>query len=417
MQKSVVVCGGGVIGLTSALRLAQAGHRVTLLEREPEGGDSCSLGNAGYVSVNHVIPLAAPGMGKVMLQGLGRPRRPFYVQPRLDPAFWRWSWLFLRAGTPARVAAAAPLLRDLALASRSWYEGFARTHGNAFDLALRGHFNICRTEAALAELAAESRFLREHGVEAEVLTAAETARRQPGVRMAIVGSVFYPADSHLHPPALIAALVAAVKALGVDLRWSTAVTGWRTAAGRVAAAVTAAGEVAADEFVLAGGSWSTGLAGQLGLRLPIEAGKGYSLTLPRPPSWPGATMTCVESRVGVSPTADRLRFAGTMELTGLNDVLRPERVEQIIRSVPEYFPEWRESDLAGIQPWFGRRPLSADGLPYIGRFGPQPNLIAACGHSMLGMSLAPATAQLVAELVGEEKPSFPLPLLSPDRYR
>ena len=414
--KSVVVCGGGIIGLTCAYFLAREGCQVTLVERNAEGGDSCALGSAGYISPSHLIPLAAPGMMTMALKRMRDPRSPFYMKPRLDPEFLRWGWLFWRAANASRVARAAPLMRDLCLGSRAWFEDFAATTGNAFAFEKRGLYNICRTEHGLAHEIEVAKLIQEHGVEAKVFDAAETARRHPGLNLSTIGSVFFPVDCHLVPRRLVDALVAGLKQMKVDLRWNTEVTGWRTASGKIAAAQTATGEITGDEFVLAGGSWSPGMLQSLGLRMPIQAGKGYSLTMENPRQMPSAPMTCLEARIAITPMGGALRFGGTMELSGMNDTLRPERVRQIIETVPHYLPDFREIDFTGIKPWFGRRPVSPDGVPYIGRFKSQSNLIAACGHAMLGVTMAPATALIVAELVAGRKPSYPMALLNPDRY-
>ena len=176
------------------------------------------------------------------------------------------------------------------------------------------------------------------------------------------------------------------------------------------------GEFAADEFILCGGSWSPVLARELGLKIPIQAGKGYSLTLTQPRELPQLCSIFTEARVAVTPMGASLRFGGTMEIAGLNEDINPVRVQGIIKSVPKYFPKFTPEDFDGIQPWRGLRPCSPDGLPYLGRTAKFSNLILATGHAMMGMSLSPITGQLVSEIVSGEKPSFDLNLLSPDRF-
>jgi D-amino-acid dehydrogenase len=152
------------------------------------------------------------------------------------------------------------------------------------------------------------------------------------------------------------------------------------------------------------------------IRLPLQAGKGYSLTIPQPRFKLTKSLILTERRVAATPMGDQLRFGGTMEISGINDRIRPERVQQIKDAVPFYFPDFTAEDFAGVQPWYGLRPVTPDGLPYIGRFGRNPNLVAACGHAMLGVTMAPSTGLLVAEILGGRKPSIPLELLTPDRY-
>ena len=187
-------------------------------------------------------------------------------------------------------------------------------------------------------------------------------------------------------------------------------------AGKIAAVQTLKGEFSADEIILCGGSWSPLLAHQLGLKIPIQAGKGYSLTLPQPRELPQLCSIFTEARMAVTPMGSSLRFGGTMEIAGLNEDINPARLRGILKAVPKYFPEFAMDDFLGIQPWRGLRPCSPDGLPYLGRTTQFSNLILATGHAMMGMSLSPITGQLVGEIVSGEKPSFDLSLFSPDRY-
>jgi len=154
----------------------------------------------------------------------------------------------------------------------------------------------------------------------------------------------------------------------------------------------------------------------LGLRLPLQAGKGYSLTLPKPRFRITKPFILTERKVAVTPMGDTLRFGGTMEIAGHNDRLRPERIEQIKAGVMAYLPEFTAADFAGIKPWFGYRPVSPDGMPYIGRSGRFGNLTVACGHAMLGVTLAPVTGRLVGDVLLGRKPTVDLTLLNPNRY-
>jgi D-amino-acid dehydrogenase len=416
-SKSVIVCGGGIVGLSCAYALAREGWSVTVVERNAEGADSCAQGSAGYVSPSHVVPLAAPGMVWNGLKWMLSSKSPFYIKPRLDADLLRWGWLFARSCTPEHTVRAAPVLRDLALTGRRLFVELAAKTGNSFELRQEGLLNLCKTQECLDhESHGLARLANELGVEARVLDAKQTAEQEPGARMEVAGSVYFPVDAHLTPRKFMPALIALLREMGVAFQWNTAVNGWKTAGGRVTAVSTTGGDLAADEFVLAAGSWSPDLIRGLEIRLPLQAGKGYSLTIPQPRFKLTKSLILTERRVAATPMGDQLRFGGTMEISGINDHIRRERVQQIIDAVPHYFPDFTAADFAGVQPWFGLRPVTPDGLPYIGRFGRHPNLTAACGHAMLGVTMAPSTGLLVAEILGGRKPSISLEMLSPDRY-
>jgi len=415
--KRVVVIGGGIVGLCVAHAARARGHEVVVVERERDGGDSCSLGNAGLITPSHFIPLAEPSKITKALTSFLDSRSPFYLRPRLDPELVRWGALFLRASAPKRAAAAAPLLRDLLMESRALHVALAAELGDAQQLVQRGLLMLCRTQAGLDEEAHIAERARALGMPAEVCSAARAAELDPGARMRIVGAVHYPLDSHLVPTLLVSALVDALRARGVEFQWRCEATGLRAANGRVLALRTSAGEFAGDEYVLAAGSWSPGLLRGLGLRLPMEPGKGYSLTHPSPSQLPQLPSVLVEASMAVTPMAGALRLAGTMELSGMTSADRPERIRQIVDGFVSYFPDFRAQDFARLTPWRGRRPCSPDGLPYIGRSAGIANLTLATGHAMLGVSLAPITGELIAQLISDEKPSLALAALSPDRYR
>lgn len=416
-DKSVIVCGGGIVGLCAAYYLAREGCRVTIVERHAEGHDHCAIGSSGYVSPSHVIPLAAPGMVWKGLKWMLNSRSPFYIQPRLDTELMRWGWHFWRASTDRRVARAAPILRDLCLHSQGLFEELNDVTGDKSEYRRDGLLNLCRTQQGLDDEAnGLARIANELGVEARVLDAAQTAALGLGVKLDIAGSVYFPIDAHLTPARFTTALTTLLKEMGVGFQWSTTIYGWRTVGRRIAAAQSTAGDLIADEFVLTGGSWSSGMIAGLGLRMPMQAGKGYSLTLPNPRLRITKPFILKERRVAVTPMGGTLRFGGTMEIAAHRDRVRPERVEQIIAGALAYMPEMTPADFAGVKPWFGYRPVSPDGLPYVGRFNRYANLTAACGHAMLGVTLAPGTGRLVAEIIAGRKPSVDLTLLNPDRY-
>jgi D-amino-acid dehydrogenase len=389
---------------------------VTVLERGPESGDSCSLGNAGMIVPSHFVPLAAPGMLAYGIKQLPNPESPFWIRPKPTTELVDWGLKFMKAATQEHVDKSAPLLRDLNNLSRAEYEALAAAFGNEFGLVKRGLLMLTKTQHALDEETAMAQKARALGIPAEVLTPEATAKLDSSVTMDIAGSVYFPNDCHLSPGKLVAGLKRRLRERGVRFVYEAGVYGWITKHGEVAAALTRAGKFEADQFVLAGGAWSPEAAQGLRLKLPMQAGKGYSITLENPRQLPELCSIFVEARVAVTPMGSSLRVGGTMEIAGNDLSVNPRRVAGIIKSVPRYFPAFSESDFTDLPTWSGLRPVSPDGLPYLGRPASWDNVIVATGHAMMGLSLGPVTGKLVGELLADEPTSVSLGALSPDRF-
>lgn len=414
--KSILVVGGGIIGLCTAYYAMRKGHRVTVLERGAASHDSCALGSAGMIVPSHFVPLAAPGMVAMGLRMMWHPESPFCIRPRFSGALLDWALKFCRAANAEHVRRSSPLLRDLNLASRRCFEELAALPDQDFGLVKRGLLMLCQTAHTFEEEARAAEDAKRLGIPAEVLTPEETARLEPNIRMSIAGAVYFSQDCHLTPHRLMASLTHLLQKGGVTFSWGTELTGWAATRSRIEAARTNQGEITADEYVLAGGSWSPEALRGLNIRLPLQAGKGYSLTLPSPRSLPAICSILTEARVAVTPMGSALRFGGTMEVTGLDQSINQSRVNGIIKSVPNYFPDFGPEDFSGLPVWCGLRPCSPDGLPYLGRLEHYANLSVATGHAMMGLSLGPITGKLLAEILSDETPSIDLRLFSPDRY-
>ena len=414
--RSVLIIGGGVVGLCTAYACARSGLQVPVLEREAPGHLGCSWGNAGMVVPSHFIPLAAPGMVGLGLRMLLNPEGPFAMRPGLNPDLLTWAWRFWRAANAEHVRRSAPLLRDLSLASRAAFEQLAGELPE-FGLTRRGLLMLCKEEHTLHEEAEVAKTARTLGIQAEVLSPSEVQALDPALEMKVAGGVYFPQDCHLDPARLMTGLTKKLTEFGVEIRSNASVTGWRSRGERIEGATTPTGEFSADEYVVAGGAWSGDLLKQLGLSLPLQAGKGYSVTMPQPPQLPELCSILIEARVAVTPMGGALRFAGTMELGKADLSINPRRVKGMLQSIGAYFPAYAPEQFAGLPVWSGLRPCSPDGLPYIGRTRRFGNLSIAAGHAMMGVSLAPVTGELVAsELAGEPSPLLS-PALSPDRYQ
>jgi D-amino-acid dehydrogenase len=437
MTKRILIVGGGVIGLFCAYFAVRAGHRVTLLERNELNRDMASLGNAGMIVPSHFVPLATPDNVKFGLRNVLNPESPFYIRPRVDKALLDWGLKFMRAANPAQIARAERLLRDMSLASRAHYEQLATEMD--FGLVKKGLLMLCNTAEGLHHEAAFAQHANALGVPAEVLTAEQTRALDPGVSFDIAGAVHFPHDCHLSPGRLIAELTRWLEAHGVDIQYGRTQTGWQLQNGRVVALQSMQTDMLgvmwaqgvkhpdalpgftshdADEYVIAGGAWSDGVARPLGAELPLQGGKGYSLTLAKPRQLPQLCAILVEARAAVTPMGDTLRVGGTMEIAGLDESINPRRVRGIIKSFVKYYNAFAPQDFEAVKPWRGLRPVSPDGLPYIGRLPGHPNVCVAAGHAMLGLSLAPVTGALISEIIGDHQPALAIDpvLLAPGRF-
>lgn len=397
MAKDVSVVGAGVIGLCAAAELAEAGHRVTVFDRQPEAAERCSTGNAGMVVPSHVIPLAAPGMIGLGLRMLLNPKGAFRIRPRLDPEQLRWMLKFWRSANQANVERGGPALRDLSLLSRKRFIELGQQ--DDFGLVQRGLLMVCRDASTLAAEGHMVEFARRLGLAAEMLDPEGLQRVDPAIRYAAVGAVYFPDDCHLDPMRFLASLRRRVRDSGGTIVYDQGMVRADTLEG--------------DAVVLAGGVWTRDLGVQIGLCLPLIAGKGYSMTLDAPARLPEVCSILVEGRVAVTPMGNQLRVGGTMEIGGDEGTIDPRRVAAIADSFCEFVPGFPRDSFGGQAVWHGLRPCSPDGLPYIGRQG---RYVVAAGHAMMGLSLAPATGVVVRELVEERPTTVNLEAFAPARF-
>jgi D-amino-acid dehydrogenase len=412
----MVVIGGGVVGVSSAYYLARAGWDVTLLDK----GEVCSgssYGNAGLIVPSHVVPLAAPGVWWQGVKWMLNPDSPFYIKPRASLELARWLWQFRAACTPARMRQAMPLLRRLSVESLALYRELAQELDQkaGVDVGFRqaGSMTVFFTAEGVAHGREEARLLAAAGVPVEVLDGAAARAAEPTLRPGVVGALLCREDALLVPDRFVKGLAQLVASLGARIVTGAEAIGFRTAGDRITAVETTRGAVPADAVVLAAGAWSPAVGRVLGLRIPIQPAKGYSLTYRRPARGPAIPLLPAEGRFSVTPMGEFLRFGGTLELAGMDLSINRRRVEALRRKALECIEGTEDLELLEI--WRGLRPCTPDGLPLVGRsrFG---NLVLAAGHAMVGMSLGPVTGKLVARLVAGAALPADLRLLDPDRF-
>lgn len=413
-MSKVLIIGAGIMGLSTAYYLHKKGHQVTIINKG-EIRDSCSLGNAGMIVPSHFVPLASPGMITQGIRWMFDAKSPFYVRPSLNIELLKWGLKFMKNANQKQVSKAAIPLRDLSLLSKKLYQELAGTADFDFELSNHGILAFYKTEKAAEEEAHLAAKGNELGLDMAVLDAAACKKLQPKLNLDVLGAVHYRCDSHLYPTKLIAALTRYLEKNGVEIRRGEEVQQLVKQGGKITAVRTEKGMLEADHYVLATGSWSPAIAKTAGLNISIMPGKGYSFMEPEMEERMTIPALLCEARVAITPMNGGLRFGGTMELDKINERVDMKRVKGIVASVPKYFPDLNPLLPKSEQVWFGFRPSSPDGLPYIGRTKKLSNLIVATGHGMMGLSLGPATGFLVSQLIAEQVPEMDIAMFSPDR--
>lgn len=413
-RDDVLILGAGVIGLSCALELLKAGRGVTVIDAGHVGGGA-SHGNCGTITPSHATPLASPGMISQALRWMLQPDAPLYVKPRFDPGLAHWLLRFAaRCNAPDYRASARPKAA-LLNASRVLLETNIRDEGLECEFVAEGLTYVYRDPRSLDAAAGLVAALSEFGVSAEILDAARLARDEPALREGMAGGVFFPDDAVLRPDRLVAELARRVRERGGVIVEHDAATGFtRDTEGRITRVHTPQGERAADQVVFACGAWSPLLSRQLDLRLPIQPGKGYSITYSRPSLAPRRPLVLRERSVCVTTWGSGYRLGSTMEFSGYDTRLNRVRLDALARGAAEYLREPVGAEVH--EEWYGWRPMTWDDLPIIGFAATVPNLMLAIGHGMMGVSMSAITARLVAELLAGRPTSLDPAPCSPRRF-
>jgi D-amino-acid dehydrogenase len=411
----ILIIGAGIIGLSSAYYLRKQGHQVVILDKG-DLQDNCSFGNAGMIVPSHFVPLAAPGMISQGIRWMLNSKSPFYVKPSLNKDLVSWGLKFMKYANDAHVASSAEPLRDLSLLSKQLYEDLSKEPGFDFGLVNNGILAFYKTEKAAEEEAHLAAAGRKLGLDMVVLNAAECKALQPDLELDVLGAVHYKCDAHLYPGKLMKALMSFLSKDGVKIIRNHEVTDIESDGSRITKVWTGDKVWNADHYVLATGSFSPALAKMAGIKLSIMPGKGYSFMEDDPDHKMTIPALLCEARVAITPMNGQIRYGGTMELAKMNDKVNLKRVEGILESIPKYFTNLKPKMPQVDKIWYGFRPASPDGLPYIGRNTRLNNLVIATGHGMMGLGLGPATGLLVSQLINETKPTMNLQPFNPSRF-
>lgn len=413
-QGRVVIVGAGVVGACSAYYLRQAGFEVTIVD-QATFGRACSHGNCGLISPSHALPLAMPGAVKKTLPMMFKKAAPMRVAPRLDPGLWLWLTKFALRCKEAPMLHSAAGRHALLQSSITLYRQMLADEGFDCEWEDRGALFVYKTQEAMDGYAKTDAWLQQFGLGAERIDGDELVRREPALKPGVAaGAWFYEIDAHLRPNKLMLGLRATLEKMGVTIHENTAVTGIAKENGRARAVKTATGEIEADHVVLALGAWTPKLNHLIGAKVPIQPGKGYSMTMPRPSICPAIPMVFQEHKVAVTPFQTGYRIGSTMEFTGYDTTINPARLAAIKAGAAVYLQEPTSEPVE--EEWFGWRPMTYDGKPIIDTAPSMPNVTVAAGHNMLGLSMGAATGKLVSEMLSGDEPHLDLAHFAINRF-
>ena len=406
----IVVLGAGLIGVASAWFLAEDGHEVIVVDRQPGPARETSFANGGQISTSHAEPWANPSTPLKVLQWLGREDSPLLWRLRADATQWDWGLRFLRECTPDRTRANIRAILALALDSRTRLKALRRTLGLDYDCLERGILHYYTDAAEFAHAIPQAELMRQYGCDRVVKSGAECIAIEPALKdsiIPIVGGTWTEDDESGDAQQFTAALAERGLAKGVTFLYDSAVAGIETDGGRFAAVRLANGErLVADACIVALGSYSPLLLRPLGIRIPVYPAKGYSITIPLAPDSPAPSVSLTDdgAKLVYSRLGNRLRVAGTAEFTGYDTRINPARIDPLVRRVKQVFPGL---DVRGdaVEPWTGLRPATPSNVPLIGATR-VPGLYVNTGHGTLGWTLAVGSGRLLADRVAGRVPSI-----------
>ncbi|WP_394332235.1 NAD(P)/FAD-dependent oxidoreductase [Aquimarina aggregata] len=413
MNKKVIVIGGGIIGLCTAYYLHKAGHQVTIIDKSTMDFGA-SYVNAGYLSPSHIIPIAAPGVMKKGLKWMFDSSSPLFIKPRFNLNFLRWSLAFNNSCSQKNVYRGVPAIKDIAVLGRDLYSEIKNEEKFKFQLEQKGLLMICQTDKMLEEETGVAEIAKKEGLPIQELTPNDLKELEPNVSINAKGAILYKCDAHTTPGMFMEEMKTYLQNAGVVFRKNETVKDIKFKNDTIISLKTTNTTYSADEFVLAAGSWSHLLSKKIGLKLLLEAGKGYRINSERKLGIKYPAILA-EAKVAITPMHGFTRFAGTMEIAGINHNVNPIRIEAIANATKRYYPEITLTPEEKKTAASGLRPVSPDGLPYIGKSQKCNNLTIATGHAMMGWSMGTATGKLVSEIISDKKTSLSLDAYHPDR--
>jgi len=414
-MSEVTIIGGGVIGLSTAYYLNKVGYTVTVIERG-DISDGCSFGNMGYISPSHFVPLASPGIISQGLKWMLSASSPFYIKPRLNLDLMKWGYHFWKSSTAETVEKNSPHLNNILQFSRKLVDDLRNDIGDTFSMETIGCLMMCKQQKTLDHefhLADDAEIF---GLKVDRLLKDQVQALEPDVEIDVAGAVLFKDDCHFNPGKMMLALKSYLDSKGVTFQLNTTVTGFEKANKKITAVITDKGKFSCEQIIVATGSWLPVIAKMMGISLLLQPGKGYSYTYPFVEKNIKYPAILVDGRCAITPWGNELRIGGTMELSGINNSVLVKRMEGIYNSATNFYPGLKIDFPPTDKIWNGLRPVTPDGLPYIGRHSAYDNVIIAGGHAMLGISEGTGTGKLVTEIVQRKTTSIDIKAFKVERF-
>jgi len=405
-EQNIHIVGGGIIGLCTAWYLVQDGYTVTIVDRN-DFSDGTSFGNAGMIVPSHFVPMATPGVITQGLKWLMDSKSPFYIKPRLNLDLMQWLWHFAQSANQKQVEKAMPLLYAFNKYSKDLYKEISKSKGFDFGFEEKGLLMLYQTQKQAEKEEILANQAHQLGIKAKIFNSRELSQLEPDMDLNVRGGIYFPGDAHLYPNKFITQMIAALKLRGVVFTINKEIIDFKTKNTKIVALVDKKGDlIPVDRVVLSSGSWTGLLLKKVGVKIHLQDGKGYSVTIKKPSLCPRIPTILSESKVAITPMGEDLRIGGTLELSGLSPKINQSRVAGILESIPAYYKNLSMPVNNQTKIWKGYRPCTPDGMPYIGKSETLSNLIVGTGHGMMGLSLGAATGKLISEIVNNQQPTL-----------
>ncbi|MEP6596707.1 MAG: FAD-dependent oxidoreductase, partial [Ginsengibacter sp.] len=382
-NESVIIIGGGITGLCTAYYLLKNGYHATVIDSGVIT-DGCSFGNMGFLSPSHFIPLASPGIISEGLKHMLSSKSPFYIKPRINLRFLQWGLHFYRNSTQEIVDRNSPHLNNLLQLSRRLMNEIRDDIGDVFDMQEIGCMMMCRSQATFEQELRLADKAEKSGLTVARLNSTQVQDLEPDVEVNIAGAVLFKDDAHIDPGKFMGAMKRYLEEKGVTFHLDTKVIGFKKKGTNITDVTTNRGTFTSDNIVLSTGSWLPQIAKMLGMLLLMEPGKGYSYTYDHVEKNIRFPAILVDARCAITPWKNKLRIGGTMEFSGINNNILINRMQGIYDSVKSFYPGLKIDFPPKDKIWTGLRPVTPDGLPYIGKPKNYDNVVIAGGHAMLG---------------------------------